>query len=260
MSYENLKIGREEGVAVVTIDRPEKLNALNDAVIDELGRCFSELAGDDSVRAVVVTGSGEKAFVAGADISELADRGPAAMEALSEKGQSLMWKIEHLGKPVIAAINGYAFGGGCELALACSFRYAAHGARMGLPEIKLGLIPGYGGTQRLARLIGRGRALELILTGAAITAERAHELGLVEKVLPQDDLLAKAVEAAGEIAAKSRVTVRLALKAVNEGLGMTLDSGCRLESALFGVAGGTEDAAEGCRAFLEKRDPEFRDR
>ncbi len=259
MKYDNLKITRDGGVALVTIDRPEKLNALNDATIAELGRCFSELGADAAVRAVVVTGSGEKAFVAGADIGELAARSGAELAELSEKGQSLMWKIEHLGKPVIAAVNGFALGGGCELALACTFRYAAHGARMGLPEVTLGLIPGYGGTQRLPRLIGRGRALELILTGGMVTAEQALELGLVEKVLPQDDLIPKAMEAAEQIAAKSQVTVRLALKAVNEGLGMSLDDGTRLESALFAVAGGTGDAAEGCRAFLEKRDPEFKD-
>jgi len=260
VTYENLILTREGAVAVVTIDRPEKLNALNAEVIDELHRCFSELAADDGVRAVVITGQGDKAFVAGADIAELAALSGPQLERTAEKGQSLMWRIEHLGKPVIAAVNGYALGGGCELALACTFRYAAHGARFGLPEVTLGLIPGYGGTQRLPRLVGRGRALEMILTGGMITAEDALTYGLAEKVLPQDELLPKAVEKAAAIAARSAVTVRLALKAVNEGLGCDLDDGCRLEAALFGVAGATEDAAEGCRAFIEKRDPVFRDR
>jgi enoyl-CoA hydratase len=212
------------------------------------------------VRVVIVTGAGEKAFVAGADIRELADLTGTGAERLATRGQELMWKIENLGKPVVAAVNGFALGGGCELALACTFRYASANARLGLPETGLGLIPGYGGTQRLPRLVGKGRALEMILTGDHLTAVEAQAIGLVNRVLSQEELMPAVREVAAKLAAKSAVTLRLALKAVNEGINMGLDGACRLEAALFGVVGTSADAAEGCRAFLEKRKPEFRDR
>ncbi len=260
MSYDNLIVKREGSVAVVTINRPDKLNALNAATIAELHRAFSELRFDAGVRAIVLTGTGEKAFVAGADIGELAALSGTELEKTAELGQSLMWKIENLGKPVIAAVNGYALGGGCELALACTFRYAEHGAKLGLPEVGLGLIPGYGGTQRLPRLIGRGRALELILTGRLVSADEAFALGLVDRVLPGDELMKTARETAATIAGRSLLAVRYALKAVNEGLNCGLDQGCRLEAAIFGTVGASDDAKEGCRAFMAKRPPEFRDR
>jgi enoyl-CoA hydratase len=259
MEYVNLLVDAAAGVTTVTVNRPDKLNALNAATIDELHGCFRSLREDDDVRVVVVTGAGEKAFVAGADIGELADLTPARAERFAARGHALMWTIENLGKPVIAAVNGYALGGGCELALACTLRYAAETARLGLPETGLGLIPGYGGTQRLARLIGTGRALELILTGQPVTAAEALASGLVNRVFPPHDLLSGTQEVARALAAKSQVTLRLALKAVTEGTNMSLDAGCRLEAALFGVAGATADAREGCAAFLEKREPQFRD-
>ncbi|MFH1841687.1 MAG: enoyl-CoA hydratase-related protein [bacterium] len=260
MDFENILVEIDDGVGTVTINRPDKLNTLNADTIAELHACFSELRTDPAVKAVVVTGAGEKAFVAGADIKELADLTSSRAEALATRGQELMWKIENLGKPVIAAINGFALGGGCEIALACTFRYACGSARLGLPETGLGLIPGYGGTQRLPRLVGKGRALELILTGNHISADEALHIGLVNKVLPQDELLPTVLNIAKALAGKSAVTLRLALKSVNEGLNMTLDASCRLEAALFGVVGATEDAHEGCEAFLAKRKPEFKDR
>lgn len=258
MTYETLLLEIDDAVAVVTVNRPEKLNALNAQVITELRDCLGALRRDDAVRVVVLTGAGEKAFVAGADIGELAGAGGPALERMAERGQSLMWMIENLGKPVIAAVNGFALGGGCELALACSFRYAAATARLGLPEITLGLIPGYGGTQRLPRLVGRGRALEMILTGGMVGAEEAAAMGLVNRVFPPAELLEATLKTARLIAGHSGGTARYALKAVNEGLNASPDAGQRLEAALFGAVGATADAAEGCRAFLEKRKPEFR--
>ncbi len=261
MSYQTLLVDTDEhGVAVLTVNRPDKLNALNATVIAELQAAFAAFRDDDAVRTVVVTGAGEKAFVAGADIAELAALPGPELERLAERGQSLMWSIENLGKPVIAAVNGFALGGGCELAMACHVRYAAATAKLGLPETGLGLIPGYGGTQRLPRLVGKGRALELILTGEMISAEQAERLGLVNRVLPQDELLEAARATARAMAGRSRVAVRYALKAVVEGANMPLDAACRLEAALFGTVGASEDAKEGCRAFLEKRKPEFKDR
>lgn len=259
MAFANLLSEISDGIAVVTINRPDKLNALNSATIEELHACMVSLQAADSVRVVVLRGSGEKAFVAGADISELAAMDASTAETLACRGQELMNLIENLGKPVIAAVGGFALGGGCELALACTFRYASENAKLGLPETGLGLIPGFGGTQRLPRLVGRGRALEMILTGGMVTAVDAMAIGLVNKVYAHDDLMTAVMEVAGELAGKSALTARVALKAVNEGLGMNQDSGCRLEAALFGVAGSSGDAHEGCQAFLEKRKPNFKD-
>ncbi len=260
MSWENLLVNRDGGVAEVVVNRPAKLNALNAATVGELAACFGALGADPAVRVVILTGAGEKAFVAGADIGELARLSGHECERLAERGQALMWRIENLGKPVLAAVNGFALGGGCELALACTFRYASTNARLGLPELTLGLIPGYGGTQRLPRLIGRGMALEMILTGEPLTATEALSAGLVNRVVPQEELLPAVRQTAARIAARSAVAVRLALKAVTEGAASSLDAACRLEAALFGVAGGTADAREGCAAFLEKRPPKFEDR
>lgn len=259
MAYDNIICQIAEGVATVTIDRPAKLNALDAATIQELSDCFAVLAADPAARVVIVTGTGEKAFVAGADIGELADLTAADAERLATRGQALMDRIENLGKPVIAAVNGFALGGGCELALACTFRYAAENAKLGLPETGLGLIPGYGGTQRLARLVGRGRALEMVLRGHMISAAEALAMGLVNRVVPQDGLLEEVRQVAVELAGRSALTLRLALQAVGCGLAADQSTGCRLEAALFGVASASNDAREGCRAFLEKRKPEFED-
>lgn len=258
MDFVNLLLEVDAGVATVTVNRPDKLNALNGATIEELDACFGDLGRREDVRVVILRGAGEKAFVAGADIGELAELSAGQAEVLARKGQAAMNRIENLGKPVIAAVGGFALGGGCELAMACTFRYAAESAKLGLPETGLGLIPGFGGTQRLPRLVGRGRALELILGGEMIGAEEAHRLGLVNKVLPGDELMAAVGKTAAGLAAKSPLTLRLALQAVNNGLEMSQDAGCHLEAGLFGVAGASDDGHEGCAAFLEKRKPEFR--
>ena len=259
MAFENLISEVEAGVATVTVNRPDKLNALNRATIEELHRCFDVLGSDPAVRVVILRGAGEKAFVAGADIGELAEMSSSEAERLATRGQELMNRIENLGKPVIAAVNGFALGGGCELAMACTFRYASDGARLGLPETGLGLIPGFGGTQRLPRLVGRGRALEYVLTGDMIDATEAQSIGLVNKVFPPEELMPAVQKVAGKLARKSLLTLRVALQAVGEGLQMNQDSGCRLEAALFGVCGASADAREGCQAFLEKRKPQFSD-
>ena len=258
MSSQNLQISRDGAVATLVIDRPKRLNALDTATLAELGHAFGELGRDAGVRAVVLTGAGEKAFVAGADIAELAELDGPGAERYAAVGQSLMWSIENLGKPVLAAVGGFALGGGLELALACTVRWAAAEARLGLPETSLGLIPGFGGTQRLPRLVGRGRALEMILSGDPIKAEQALAWGLVTRVLPREELLRAVQEFAAKLAARSAVALRAALKSVNEGAGMTPDAAVRLEAALFGVTCASQDAAEGCRAFLQQRTAEFR--
>ncbi len=258
MHFENILCVVEAGIATVTVNRPDKMNALNAAIIGELYKCFSSLQNDEAVSVVVLTGMGEKAFVAGADISELASLTASEGEALASGGQSLMNLIENLGKPVIAAVNGFALGGGCELALACTFRYAADTARLGLPETGLGLIPGFGGTQRLPRLVGRAVAMEMILTGGMVSAQQAMVIGLVNQVFPAGDLMPTVMKTAAVLASKSSLTLKIALKAVGQGLEMSLDSGCRFEAALFGVCGASDDAKEGCAAFLEKRKAEFK--
>jgi len=258
MAYENLLLEVDAGVATVTVNRPDKLNALNTATITALDRCFADLQDDQTVRVVILRGAGEKAFVAGADIGELARMTAAEAEATARRGQAAMNRIENLGKPVIAAVGGFALGGGCELAMACTFRYAAHSAKLGLPETGLGLIPGFGGTQRLPRLVGKGQALELVLSGEMISADEACNLGLVNKVFPAGELMAAVHKSAAALAAKSPLTLRLALQAVNNGMEMTREGGCHLEAGLFGVAGASDDGHEGCAAFLEKRKPEFK--
>ncbi len=258
MSFENLLIDREGPVAIVTINRPKVLNALNTQTLDELRRAILQLKHDESVRAVVLTGAGEKSFIAGADINELAVQTPTGGREHATIGQHVLDLIEHMGKPVIAAINGYALGGGCELAMACTIRIAAETAKLGQPEINLGIIPGYAGTQRLARIVGRGRALELLLTGDQIPAQEAHRLGLVNRVVPAADLMREARALAATLAAKAPVAVRYILEAVHKGLEMPFPQAQVFEATLFGLVASTEDMREGTKAFLEKRKPEFK--
>jgi len=257
-SLSGLTLQREGAVAVVTVNRPKVLNALNVATLDELAATMRQLQRDDTVRCVIVTGAGEKSFIAGADIHELSALTPAAGREHARAGQAVFDLVEQLGKPVIAAINGYALGGGCELALACTLRLAADTARLGQPEINLGLIPGFGGTQRLARLIGAGRALELLLTGEPIGAAEAYRLGLVNRVVPAADLMVEARQLGATIAAKAPIAVRYMLDAVRWGAQLPLSEAQALEATLFGLVASTADMREGTRAFLEKRPPEFK--
>jgi enoyl-CoA hydratase len=256
--FEHVSIDRDDAVAVVTINRPKVLNALSSQTLDELRQAALALRHDPTVRSIVVTGAGEKAFVAGADIGELAQQSPVAGRDHALRGQHVFDLIENLGKPTIAAINGFALGGGCELALACTLRIAADSARLGQPEINLGLIPGYGGTQRLARLIGPGPALDLLLTGRQIAADEALRLGLVNRVVAAADLLPEARTLAALLASKAPVALRCIIDAVNKGLQMPLAQAQGLEAALFGLVFSTDDMREGTRAFLEKRQPEFK--
>jgi len=257
MSYENLLVEIRERIATVTIHRPAVLNALNAQTVEELDRCWQVLQQDADVGVVIITGSGEKAFIAGADIKELKAYTPPQAQAAARRGQEMLRRLEQLGKPVIAAINGFALGGGCELALACTLRIASQNARIGQPEVKIGIPPGYGGSQRLPRLIGKGRALQMILTGEPVTAEIALQWGLVNQVVAAGQLLPVAREIAGKILANSMTAVRYSLQAVNEGLDQSLAQGLFLESVLFGLCFATPDMKEGTGAFLEKRPPQF---
>jgi enoyl-CoA hydratase len=260
MTPTHLLMTRNEAVATITVNRPDRLNALNEAMIDELRGALLQVRHDESVRAVIITGAGEKAFVAGADIAELSQQSPLGAKITAQRGQHVFDLVETLGKPVIAAINGYALGGGCELAMACTLRVAADTARLGQPEINLGLIPGYGGTQRLSRLVGRGRALELLLRGHQIDAAEAHRIGLVDRVVPRAELMPTALGLAVELAAKAPVAARAILEAVHKGLQMPFAEGQAYEATLFGLVVTTEDMQEGTRAFLEKRTPAFKGR
>jgi enoyl-CoA hydratase len=258
MVFENLLVERDGPVAVVTINRPRVLNALNSQTLDELRRVVLDLKQDDAVRAIIVTGAGDKAFVAGADINELAVLSPAAGREHALAGQHVFDLIENLGKPVIAAINGFALGGGCELAMACTLRLAADTAKLGQPEINLGLIPGYAGTQRLARLVGTGRALEIVLTGTPITASEAERIGLVNRVVPAAELLNEARKLAAQLAAQAPIAVRYIIAAINKGVDMGFAESSVFEATLFGLVASTADMREGTRAFLEKRKAEFK--
>jgi len=260
MGYSHLRLARDGGVATLSVCRPDKLNALSDATLEELLAAFKELRDDDEVRCVILTGGQAKrpAFVAGADIAELAEQDPLAARRRSRLGQGVCDLIEGLGKPVIAAVNGFALGGGLELALACHIRLASSDARMGLPEVTLGIIPGYGGTQRLPRLIGLGAALELIATGRMVDAEEAMALGLVNRILPPSDLLGAAAELARKIAANGPIAVRLALDAALRGVSLPLAAGLAQEQELFALVSSTADMREGLKAFLEKRPAQFR--
>jgi len=258
MSFDNLLIERDGAVATVTVNRPKVLNALNTQTLEELRRAILELKGDAAVRVVILTGAGEKSFIAGADINELAVQSPTSGREHAVSGQHVLDLIEQMGKPVIAAINGYALGGGCELAMACTIRIAADTAKLGQPEINLGIIPGYAGTQRLARLVGKGRALELLLTGDQIPAAEAHRLGLVNLVVPAAELMAEVKKLAAALAAKAPVAVRYILEAVNKGLEMPFAQAQIFEATLFGLVASTADMREGTAAFLEKRKPAFK--
>ena len=245
-------------IATVTLNRPEKLNALNNEVLQELELIFADLEQNPDVGVVIVTGAGEKAFVAGADISELKSLDTAGARVQALRGQAVFQRIESLPKPVIAAVNGFALGGGCELALACHIRIASETARFGLPEVSLGIIPGYGGTQRMARLVGKGVALDLILSGEMTSAADALRMGLVSRVVPVADLQATAQKLARTILSRGPLALRSALAAVNEGLEMTQEQGIQYEASLFGLLAATQDMQEGMSAFLEKRQAAFK--
>jgi len=257
---DNLTVQRDGRVAVVTVSRPKVLNAMNAATLDELRHTILDLSHDDEVRAVVLTGAGDRAFIAGADINEIATRTPIDGQAFALAGQHVFDLVENMGKPVVAAINGYALGGGCELALACTVRIAADTAKIGLPEITLGIIPGYAGTQRLARLVGKAKALELVLTGAPVTAAEAERIGLVNRVVPAAELMKAAGGLAHELAERAPIAARYIIDVINKGLEMPFAEACRYEAALFGLVTGTDDMREGTRAFLEKRKPTFKGR
>jgi enoyl-CoA hydratase len=260
MAFDNLLIERDEATAIVTINRPKVLNALNTQTLDELRRAILEIKQDEGVRVVIVTGAGEKSFVAGADINELAVQTPTGGREHALAGQHAFDLIENLGKPVIAAINGFALGGGCELAMACTLRLAADSARLGQPEIALGLIPGYAGTQRLPRLVGKGKAMEMILTGAPIAADEAQRIGLVNRVVPAAELMAEARKLAGQLAKSAPIAMRYIINAVNKGAEMPFAEACQYEATLFGLIASTEDMKEGTTAFLGKRKAEFKGR
>lgn len=260
MSFQNLQWQVENSIATITLDRPKALNALDLATLAELEEALDRAAGDEEVRVVVLTGAGEKAFVAGADVKELAGLSPLQAQAHARRGQAIFSRLETLGKPSIAAINGFALGGGLELALACTFRIAAETAKMGLPEITLGLIPGFGGTQRLPRLVGRGAALEMILTGEMVDASRAEALGLVHRVVPAAELAEATGTLAGKLLRFSGALLGLAEETVRRGTEMAFDEALAHEASQFGVAVSTDDSTEGMAAFVEKRKPAFQGR
>jgi len=258
VTYETIVVEREGPIAVLTLNRPKVLNALNASMIGELLEAFAAFENDDGLRAVVLTGAGERAFAAGADINELnALPNAIAASRFARRGQALTLRIERLSKPVIAAVNGFALGGGCELAMACDIRIAGENAKFGQPEVNLGLLPGYGGTQRTTKLLGRGMAMYLCLTGEPIDAREAHRAGLVERVVPQAELLTEAKRIAQVIAAKAPLSIAAAKRAVDDGLSLPLDAGLEIEALHFGTLAGTSDFAEGTSAFLEKRKAVF---
>jgi enoyl-CoA hydratase len=258
MSYSQILFDEaEDGIVTLTVNRPEKLNALNAATMAELENAFERAASTASVRGLIVTGEGEKAFVAGADIREFEKMTAMEAQAFSLSGQRVFRRLETMGKPSIAALNGFALGGGLELAMSCTLRVASAKAKLGLPEVKLGLIPGYGGTQRLPRLVGRGRAMELLLAGEPVTAEEAFRIGLVNRVAAPEALMETTREMLAKILANGPQAIALAMQAVDTGLSSGFEEGLRAEASAFGLAMGTEDRAEGCRAFLERRLPDF---
>ncbi len=260
MSYQTLLFEIRDGVAFVTVNRPDKLNALNDQVMLDLAGAAERIATEGEIKGAILTGSGPKSFVAGADIGDLSRQGPFDGKARAQRGQAVLRRLETCGKPVIAAINGFALGGGCELAMACHIRIASENAKFGQPEVKLGIAPGYGGTQRLPRLVGKGIALQLILTGEMIDAQEAYRIGLVNKVVPAADLLAESEKVLRGILAMGPLAVRLSIEAIDTGLEMTLDEGLLLEANHFGLLAATEDMKEGTTAFLEKRAARFQGR
>src|SRR6266508_1534236 len=245
MSYETLLFETRDAIAFITINRPDKLNALNDEVVDELAHAAERVATEDAIRGVILTGAGQKAFVAGADIGDLAKQGPFDGKARALRGQAMLRRLETCGKPVVCAVNGYALGGGCELAMACHLRIASETAKFGQPEVKLGIAPGYGGTQRLPRIVGKGRALELLLTGQMIEAQEALRIGLVNRVVPAERLLEESAQLLRTIFENGPLAVRACLEAVDAGLGMSLDDALLLEANYFGLLSATEDMREG---------------
>ncbi len=259
MDFENLELVINDGIGLLTVNRPESLNALNSKTLQELETALEHLAEASSVRVIVITGAGQKSFIAGADIRELAKLDAAQGRERSLRGQRIFRKIETSSRPVIAAVNGFCLGGGCELALSCHLRVASENAKFGQPEVKLGLIPGYGGSQRLPRLVGRGRALEMLLTGDMIGAEEAYRIGLVNQVIPSDqDLLHAVRELCTRILKNGPLAQQLVIRAVNQGLDCPLDQALELEASLFGLTCGSQDGKEGTQAFLEKRKPDFK--
>ena len=256
--FENIRYEKKGAIGYVTVDRQKVLNALNMATMDELRQAFTTARDDAEVRAVILTGAGEKAFIAGADIGELAKQTPVEAKEYGLRGQAVLDLIENLGKPVIACLNGFALGGGCEVAMACTMRLASDNAKLGQPEVKLGLIPGYGGSQRLPRLVGKGLAMQIVLSGEMVTAQEAYRIGLVNEVVPQAELIPRAEAIAQKIIANAPLAVKYAMEAVNKGMEMTLAEGLYLEATLFGLSCATEDKNEGTRAFLEKRAAQFK--
>jgi len=260
MTYQTLLFDIRDEIAFVTINRPDKLNALNDQVMIDLAHAVERIATEGGIKGAILTGSGPKSFVAGADIGDLSRQGPFDGKARAQRGQAVLRRLETCGKPVIAAINGFALGGGCELAMACHIRIASENAKFGQPEVKLGIAPGYGGTQRLPRLVGKGIAMQLILTGEMIDAQEAYRIGLVNKVVPAADLLAESEKMMRGILAMGPLAVRLSMEAIDSGLEMTLDEGLLLEANHFGLLAATQDMKEGTTAFLEKRAAKFQGR
>ena len=256
--FVNIRFETKNQIAYITIDRPKVLNALNMQTMHDLRNAFADIKNDPGIRVVILTGSGEKAFVAGADIGELSQHSPISAKEYTHQGQAIIDSIENLGKPVIACINGFALGGGCELAMACTMRLASENAKLGQPEVKLGLIPGYGGTQRLPRLVGKGLAMQLLLTGEMISAQEAHRIGLVNEVVPAAELIPRAEAIAAKIIANAPLAIQYCMEAVNHGYDLTLAEGLFMEATLFGVCCATEDKNEGTKAFLEKRPAEFK--
>jgi enoyl-CoA hydratase len=260
LSLENVLYEKKGEIAYVTLNRPKVLNALNQRTWENLRTAFEDARDDAQIRGVILTGAGDKAFIAGADISELAHVTAVEAEKSSSYGQAVLDLIENLGKPVIAAINGFALGGGCETAMACTIRVAAENAKFGQPEVTLGLIPGGGGTQRLPRLVGKGRALQIILSGEIISAEEAYRIGLVNEVVAAAELITRAEAILKQIFANAPLAVKYSLEAVNKGLETSQAEGLSLEASLFGLCAGTDDKNEGTQAFLEKRKPQFQGR
>src|SRR6201984_1952556 len=258
MDFQNLLYEKKNSIAYVTVNRPKVLNALNMATMGELRAAFTDMKNDAAIRVAVLTGSGEKAFIAGADIAELAKHDAVSGKEYTHRGQSVLDLLENLGKPVIACINGFALGGGCEIAMACTLRLASESAKLGQPEVTLGIIPGYGGTQRLPRLVGKGLAMQMVLAGEMITAQEAHRIGLVNEVVAAAELIPRAEAIAAKIIANAPLAVQYAMEAVNKGTEMTLAEGLYLEATLFGVCCATEDKTEGTKAFLEKRAAVFK--
>jgi enoyl-CoA hydratase len=257
MTYENIIYDVNEGIATITFNRPKALNALNQALLGELSQALDEIAADENIRVLILTGAGEKSFVAGADITELATFNSLQAKHFAARGHAIINKLQQLPIVVIAAANGFALGGGTEISIACDFIYAADSAKFGQPEINLGLIPGFGGTQRLPRLIGTNLAKELIFTGKMISADQALQIGLVNRVVPADKLMEEVMKIAGQIAAKGRVSLREAKQAINAGMNVDLASGCGIEIDAFAICMASSDSREGTGAFLEKRKAQF---